>query len=113
MKKPIPAGIQQAETLLNLSAKDLKKLTSKRMFGCHAVFADGAVFGLVWKDGRIGVKLPDSELYNKLMACDGAAPWRAGTKTMSHWVLVPEDIQLSKAKLKKWVHLAHKLAVAS
>jgi hypothetical protein len=46
------------------------------MFGCHVLWADGNVFALVWKHGRIGVKLPEENLYEKLMSSLGAEPWK-------------------------------------
>ena len=83
------------------------------MFGCHALFANDAVFGLVWKEGRIGVRLPDGESYEKLNGMSGAAPWKAGAMTMSHWVLVPPSMHKDSAKLKTWVSIAHKQALST
>ena len=90
---------------------DLPKSDWKRMFGCDAVFADGTIFGLVWKTGRIGVKLPDESDFNALIKTKGSAPWKAGTMTMAHWVLVPEGFHKDEAKLSQWVRRAHALAL--
>ena len=48
------------------SAK-LAGVTERQMFGCDAFFADGVIFGLIWKKGRIGLKLPDVSLYDQLL----------------------------------------------
>jgi len=94
---------------LETAAKGLSKLTAKKMFGCHALWTNDHVFALVWKHGRIGVKLPDDQVYESLMGIKGAEPWKAGTRTMAHWVLVPESYHARSADLKKWVTKAHAL----
>jgi len=59
--------ISELENLLDSAASSLPKVTSKKMFGCHALWADGNVFALVWKHGRIGFKLPDEGSYRTLL----------------------------------------------
>lgn len=103
--------IAELENTLNSMAKELPKVTGKKMFGCHAVWANGNVFALIWKTGRIGVKLPEADLYEKLLSKPGAEPWKAGAMTMSHWVLVPEDFHTKKKDLHVWVVKAHLLAL--
>lgn len=102
-------SIAELEELLNSAAAGLSKVTSKKMFGCHALWADGNVFALVWKHGRIGFKLPDDFQYKALMAAAGSEPWKAGPMQMSHWVLVPESFHAKPAELKKWGAKAHAL----
>lgn len=80
------------------------------MFGCDAVFAEGRIFGLVWKEGRIGLKMPDPALYKQLHQLPGAAPWVAGDRTMSHWLLVPPSFHDDTQELAVWVAHAHKQA---
>ena len=99
--------IPELEIILNSAAGKLAKVTSKKMFGCFALWADENVFALVWKQGRIGVKLPDEKSYETLMKTAGAAPWKAGPMQMSHWVLVPESFHDKSAEIKKWATLAH------
>jgi len=101
--------IVQLETLLNSAVSTLQNTTSKKMFGCHAIWANGNVFALVWKHGRIGVKLPDETQYIKLMDTMGAEPWKAGPMKMAHWVLVPDSFHKKPAELKKWTSKAHEL----
>jgi TfoX/Sxy family transcriptional regulator of competence genes len=100
-------SIAELEEILNIAAKGLPKITSKKMFGCYALWVDGNVFALVWKYGRIGVKLPDAAHYQSLMDASGAEPWKAGPMQMAHWVLVPESFHSKPAEVKKWAAKAH------
>jgi TfoX/Sxy family transcriptional regulator of competence genes len=104
-------SLVELEKAIDGAAKSLGKVTAKRMFGCHALFANDSVFGLVWKEGRIGVRLPDETAFKKLMSLTGSAPWKAGKMTMSHWVLVPVGMHKEQAKLSSWLQTAHGLAL--
>jgi len=104
-------NIAELEGILNFATEGLTKVTSKKMFGCHAAWADGNVFALVWKHGRIGVKLPEEGQYEALMSKSGAEPWKAGPMKMAHWVLVPESFHAKSTELKKWVVKAHALCL--
>jgi TfoX/Sxy family transcriptional regulator of competence genes len=101
--------IAKLEEVLNSVASGLTKVDSKKMFGCHALWANGNVFALVWKHGRIGFKLPEDSQYQSLLKQSGAEPWKAGPMQMSHWVLVPESLHSKPAELKKWATKAHDL----
>jgi len=85
-----------------------KNVTGKKMFGCPAYWVNGNVFALVWKHGRIGVKLPNDGQFDKLMSVAGSEPWKAGPMTMSQWVLVPEKFHSGKA-LAGWLKTAYEL----
>lgn len=104
-------NIAYLEEMLNSSTSTLSKVTSKKMFGCHALWADGNVFALVWKHGRIGFKLPIETEYESLMKVSGAEPWKAGPMKMAHWVLVPESFHSKPTEIKKWAAKAHELCV--
>lgn len=91
-------NITELEALLNSAANSLSKVTSKKLFGCYALWVNDNVFALVWKHGRIGVKLPDESTYENLMSQSGAEPWKAGPMKMSHWVLVPETFHKKLAE---------------
>src|ERR1700733_2478753 len=82
-------SLEELLIVLETAAKGLTGVTNKRMFGCDGLFANGNIFGLVWKHGRIGVRLPNEIAYAEAMKMPGSSPWIAGTMTMSHWVLVP------------------------
>ncbi len=99
--------IAELEKALAAAAKGLSQVTDKKMFGCHALWVNGNVFALVWKHGRIGLKLPDEKSYQTLMSLSGSAPWKAGPMQMAHWVLVPESFHQKTGELKKWAAKAH------
>lgn len=99
--------------LLEEAALPLPGVTRKKMFGCEALFAEGTIFALIWKEGRIGLKLPDPALATEAMALPGSEPWRAGGKVMGGWVLVPEAFHDDPAALARWVQRAHGLALAA
>ena len=100
-------SIAELESLLEDAAKSLPDVSSKKMFGCHALWVKENVFALVWKHGRIGFKLPDEHAYAALLKTTGAAPWKAGPMQMAHWVLVPETFHKKPAELKKLAAKAH------
>lgn len=83
------------------------------MFGCDAVFADGRIFGLVWKEGRIGLKMTESALYQQLYQLPEAAPWVAGDRIMSHWLLVPMSFHDDLDQLTFWAQQAYRQALAA
>ncbi len=103
----MPKTIQELEALADVLAAGLPDVTSKKMFGCYALWANDNVFALVWKTGRLGVKLPESKAYDDLMKLKGSEPWKAGPMKMAHWVLVPEALHSKSAELKKWFKKAH------
>jgi len=100
-------SIAELESLLQSAAESLSEVSSKKMFGCHALWVKDNVFALVWKHGRIGFKLPDANSYAALLKTAGADPWKAGPMQMAHWVLVPETFHIKPSELKKWAGKAH------
>src|SRR5687768_10499929 len=91
-------------SLVEESSKGLPGVGMRKMFGCEALFANGSIYSLIWKTGRIGVKIPDAAQFQELMAIDGSEPWSPGSNmTMSHWVLVPESFHDDAEALKTWV----------
>ena len=99
------------EQSLNRAAAKLDQVTSKKMFGCHALFADSKVFALVWKHGQIGLKLMAEADYEALLSLPGAGPWKAGPMQMAHWVLLPPTLAESPRQLAKWAKRAHAQAL--
>lgn len=96
---------------LRKAAATLREVEERKMFGCEALFTRGSIFALVWKTGRIGVKLPDEGRFGELARQKGAEPWRAGPMVMAHWLLVPPSLEDAK-KLAPWVKEAHEMAAA-
>jgi len=92
--------------LVEEGTRGLREIVKKRMFGCDAYFVGDAIFALIWKTGRIGVRLPDDGAYASLLALEGAEPWCAGPKRMAHWVLVPEGFHDDEDALVGWLRRA-------
>lgn len=93
--------------LVEQSARGLPDVRKQRMFGCDAYFVGDSIFALIWRDGRIGVRLPDDEAYARLMATEGAEPWCVVEgKRMGCWVLVPEEFHDDDEALMPWVRAA-------
>jgi TfoX/Sxy family transcriptional regulator of competence genes len=109
-KKATPESLEQLWLVLQSVSEDLRGVTKRKMFGCQAVFANGNIFALIWKTGRIGVKITDPGLFRELMAKSGSDPWQAGDRTMSNWILVPESFHRKEEMLSEWVTIAHELA---
>lgn len=89
----------------------LPGVTRRRMFGCDAFMANGAIFAMVWREGRIGLRLPD-DLLPELRALPGADPWRHRDMVVRQWVLVPEAFHDDAAGLAPWLIKAHAAALA-
>ena len=96
---------------LRKAAASLREVEERKMFGCEALFTSGSIFALVWKTGRIGVKLPDEARFGELSKQKGAEPWKAGPMVMAHWLLVPPSLEDAK-RLAPWVKEAHAMAAA-
>lgn len=88
----------------------LPDVSRRRMFGCDAYFAGDRIFVLLWKTGRIGLKLPDPTAHAELAAIPGSEPWSIGEKTMSTWTLVPESWHDEPELLHPWLRRAYSLA---
>jgi TfoX/Sxy family transcriptional regulator of competence genes len=101
--------------LFEESSTSLPSVTKRRMFGCDAFFANTNIFGLIWKTGRLGVRLPDPILFAELMAQTGSDPWsvynKPGGKPMAHWILVPESMHDDSEELERWIAAAYQLAL--
>jgi TfoX/Sxy family transcriptional regulator of competence genes len=92
--------------------EELPEVTTRRMFGSDAWFANGSIFTLVW-DGRVAVKLTVQERYDALLALPGARPWSPNAnKPMSAWLLTPEDFHDDPESLRPFLEAAHQGALA-
>jgi TfoX/Sxy family transcriptional regulator of competence genes len=103
-------SLDELLAVLEAAAQGLAGVSKKRMFGCDGLFSGPNIFGLVWKHGRIGVRLPNEIAYAEAMKMPGSSPWVAGTMTMSHWVLLPDVLHADGLRLGAWVRRAHALA---
>lgn len=99
--------------LVEDASAPLPGVSHKRMFGCEAFFAEGTIYALIWKDDRIGLKLPDEASHAALAAMPGTTPWAPGGKRMGKWLLVPEGFHDDRAELAAWVRRAHAQALTA
>lgn len=84
-----------------------RDVASKRMFGCDAFFRSGKIFAMVWKEGRIAVRLPD-DAYAELQAVEGVEPWSPGGKmSMRGWLMLPPAWHEDDEHLRNWLGRAH------
>lgn len=90
----------------------LPDVSRRRMFGCDAYFAGDRIFALLWKTGRIGLKLPDPSAHAELLAMPGSETWSIGAKTMSNWTLVPEAWHDEPEALAPWLRRAYALSTS-
>ncbi len=95
--------------VLRTASAGLPDVIERKMFGCEALFTPGGIFAMVWKAGRIAVKLPVEERYAALLAHRGAEAWKTGPKVMGHWVLVPPAFEEPTALLP-WLTEAHAMS---
>jgi TfoX/Sxy family transcriptional regulator of competence genes len=112
------ASSKKSETLVFLrerleeATSGLAHVSQKRLFSCDGFFRNGTIFALVWKEGRIGVKLRDAERHAELAARAGSSPWSPMGKgrAVSHWLLVPESFHDDDEALATWAREAHATA---
>jgi TfoX/Sxy family transcriptional regulator of competence genes len=93
--------------LLERATERLPGIAKKRLFGCDALFVDGSIFALVWKEGRIGLKFLDPATFAARLATPGAKPWAPSGKAMGGWVLVPETLHDDEETLTAWARESH------
>ncbi len=107
------ADLELLRALVETAAEGLSAVRRRRIFGCDALFADAEVFALVWREGRIAVKLTDEKSFGELIDQTGAALWKPGGTAMAHWILLPPKMHEDKKTLRRWVHRAHAQATRS
>jgi len=78
-----------------------------KFFGLDVLKFRDRTFSMIWKEGRVGVKILDKELNQKLALTKGANHWVTSGKTMSQWVLAPHEFNEDIISLKKWLVLAY------
>jgi TfoX/Sxy family transcriptional regulator of competence genes len=105
-----PEDLSRLKAVFDGAMAGLDGVEAKRLFGCDGYFIRGNIFALVWKDGRLGLRLTDGSSHEALMALDGADPWRMGGELMRHWVLLPVGMHSKPSQLRVWVGKAWKQA---
>ncbi len=110
-KKPSADEMTRLKATFDGAMAGLDAVEPKRLFGCDGYFVNGNIFGLVWKEGRLGLRLTDEAKQLEVLGLAGADPWKAGPMIMKHWVLVPMDWHRKPSVLKQWARLAFELAL--
>lgn len=105
-----PDDLMRLKAVFDGAMAGLDGVETKRLFGCDGYFMNGNIFALVWKDGRLGLRLTDASSHATLLAMEGADPWRMGGELMRHWVLLPVGMHTKAAQLKAWASRAWKQA---
>lgn len=97
---------------LEEATSSLAHVSQKRLFSCDGFFRNGTIFALVWKEGRIGLKLRDAARHAELASRAGSSPWSPMGKgrAVSHWLLVPESFHDDDEALATWAREAHATA---
>ncbi len=96
-------SFEELNAKLEASTVGLTGISRKRVFGRNTFFVDGKLFALVWREGRIGLKLPDASTHAELAAVPGVTPWVAWGRPMNGWLLVPAAMHQASAELAGWV----------
>jgi len=81
--------------------------------GCDAVAAPGGrAYALIAADGRIGVRLPDWDLFAAAYELPGSDPLFEGDQRVGHWVVLPEELRSDPPALRVWLGHAHALSAS-
>lgn len=104
--------LTRLKAVLDGALAGLENVHPKRLFGCDGWFANGNIFALVWKEGRVGFRLSEPGLRDEALAIAGAEPWVVDAGAVKHWVLLPRAWNQQPAKLRAWGRKAHALAQA-
>jgi hypothetical protein len=96
-------------TLLEQACTDLGDVQITHAHGCDAVAADGRAYALVAPDGRVGVRLPDWDLFTAAFELPGSEPLYENEQRVGHWVLLPGAVRHDGESLRDWVRRAYVL----
>ncbi len=102
--------------LFDMIAKEMAEYSAigtGNFFGLDVLKVQGETFAMVWKEGRVGVKILNKELNAKLVSTKEANHWVTSGKTMSQWVLAPYEYNEDITALKKWLLLAYNDALTN
>lgn len=105
-------GLLRLKAALDGALAGLEGVENKKLFGCEGAFVGGNIFAIVWREGRLGLRLPDPERRNALLAEPGAGPWLMNGKPIRHWVLLPAAWHSDLTRLRRWGREAYSLALA-
>jgi hypothetical protein len=96
-------------TLLEDASAGLPGVEVTRAHGYDALASGGRAYALVASDGRIGVRLPDWDLFTAAFELPGSEPLYDADQRVGHWVVLPVDVRDDDAALRDWLRHAHAL----
>jgi hypothetical protein len=103
---------QELLALLAQASADLGDVRVTVAHGCDAVAAGERAYALVAPGGRIGVRLPDWDLFAAAYELPGSAPLYENEQRVGHWVLLPAGIEDDREALREWLRHAHALTAS-
>jgi hypothetical protein len=98
--------------LLEQASAGLGDVQVTSAHGCQALAAGERAYALAAPGGRIGVRLPDWDLFAAAYELPGSAPLYVDDQRVGHWVLLPEDIEDDRDALREWLRHAHALTAS-
>ena len=96
-------------SLLEDASAGLADVELVQAHGCDAVASAGRPYALVAGDGRIGVRLPDWDLFTAAFELPGSEPLYENDQRVGHWVVLPDEVRADAAALGEWLRHAHAL----
>jgi hypothetical protein len=96
-------------SLLESASSGLGDVEVTQAHGFDALAAGGRPYALVAGEGRIGVRLPDWDLFAAAFELPGSTPLYANDERVGHWVVLPDDVRDDDAALRDWLAHAHAL----
>jgi hypothetical protein len=96
-------------TRLEDASAGLPGVEVTRAHGHDALASGGRPYALVAGDGRIGVRLPDWDLFTAAFELPGSEPLYEDGGRVGHWVVLPADVRDDDAALREWLRHAHAL----
>jgi hypothetical protein len=106
-----PDELARLKAVFDGSMAGLEGVEPKRLFGCDAYFVNGNIFALVWKEGRLGLRITDEGSRTELMALPGAEAWVVDSKVVRFWVLLPTAWHGRPSRLKEWAFVSWQQAL--
>ena len=104
------AHFPELVTLLEDASSGLPGVEVTRAHGYDALASGGRPYALVAADGRIGVRLPDWDLFTAAFELPGSEPlYEADQQRVGHWVVLPAEVRDDDAALRGWLRHAHAL----
>ena len=98
--------------LLEQASAGLGDVQATVAHGCDAVAVGERAYALATPAGRIGVRLPDWDLFAAAYELPGSGPLLVDGDRIGHWVLLPEAIEADGAALGEWLRQAHALTAS-